>query len=461
MSSLTIALLLLALIGVAAVVLMNLMQAAARERRMREVRRRDVGPAVEPYGVADDADATLGFAALDDGRPPSRGLHEGASAARAVDGAAEARRRSEPRLGELDPDEASGAFVRQQDGSQHEAGERQHPPDSASVHETDRTEDSDWPEPATETPPWSSPTRSPAATAGVSKDPSATSMTAASVLHDGAAATPASKARRHSSLSSIFDCVIELPLSPPMAGERLASMTQALRRVGAKPLIVEAVPAQSRGPEESPPASEPVAAGETYRALRIGVLLANRQGPLNALEYSEFVAIVQSLADGLGALADTPDMAEVIARARDLDSTCAQLDAQIGLNVDAPEPVSPSQWAALAREADLVERGSHRYVRVGPQGEVVFAMAAADAANRVSFLLDVPRSERHLDGWSAMLACAQQIAADVNGRVVDDGGRPVPAEALSTIARQLTQRYESLAAIGVPAGSALAIRVFN
>ena len=173
------------------------------------------------------------------------------------------------------------------------------------------------------------------------------------------------------------------------------------------------------------------------------------------------MAAVQRIADALGALPDTPDMGEIISRARDLDATCAQLDAQIGLNVDAPEPLSPAQWGALAREAGLLERGSHRYVKSGPQGEVVFTMSAADPANRVSFLLDVPRSDRHLDGWSGMLACAQHIAASVNGRVVDDGGRQIPAEALATISRQLSQRYESLAAIGVPAGSPLAMRVFN
>jgi hypothetical protein len=49
----------------------------------------------------------------------------------------------------------------------------------------------------------------------------------------------------------------------------------------------------------------------------------------------------------------------------------------------------------------------------------------------------------------------------VGGRLVDDGGRPLAESALAQIGRQLVQRYESLEAIGLPAGSALALRVFN
>lgn len=258
-------------------------------------------------------------------------------------------------------------------------------------------------------------------------------------------------------LSSLSDCIVTLVLETPAAGERLIAAVQGIRRAGGKPVLVDGLPAAGHAGSEA----VPLAAGIPFRALRMGVLMANRHGPLNAMEYSEFVAAVQAVAEQLGALADTPDMAEVIARARDLDVTCAQLDAQIGLNVDSPEPLGPAQVAALAGELGLLDRGGHRHAALGPAGELVFTMSLTDSPQRLGFLLDVPRTAEALDGWSAMLGCARDAAARLSGRLVDDAGRPIPLESLDTIARQLAQRYASLDAIGLPAGSALALRVFN
>jgi hypothetical protein len=258
-------------------------------------------------------------------------------------------------------------------------------------------------------------------------------------------------------LSPMCDCIVTLPLETPLPGERLIAATQGIRRAGGKPILVDGLPAGFASEDDA----VPLAAGISFRALRMGVLLANRHGPLNAMEYSEFVAAAQAAADQLATLADTPDMADAIARARDLDATCAQLDAQIGLNVDSPEALGPAQVAALAAELGMVDRGGHRHARLGPGGELVFTMSLTDSPQRLGFLLDVPRTAESLEGWSAMLDCARDVAARLSGRVVDDAGRPIPLESLDTIARQLAQRYASLEAIGLPAGSPLAMRVFN
>ncbi|HQW51107.1 MAG TPA: hypothetical protein PL082_03535, partial [Tepidiformaceae bacterium] len=72
------------------------------------------------------------------------------------------------------------------------------------------------------------------------------------------------------------------------------------------------------------------------------MLLANRNGPLNAMEFSDFAAGVQSLADQLSALATPPEMGPMLARARELDEICASLDAQLGIGVEAAEPLGVS-----------------------------------------------------------------------------------------------------------------------
>ncbi|MFP5406688.1 MAG: cell division protein ZipA C-terminal FtsZ-binding domain-containing protein, partial [Gammaproteobacteria bacterium] len=228
-----------------------------------------------------------------------------------------------------------------------------------------------------------------------------------------------------------------------------------------KPILADGIPADARNTDAQEVEARALAAGVAYRALRMGVLLANRQGPLNAMEYTDFVSAVQSVADPLSSLADIPEMADTIARARDLDATCAQLDAQIGLNVDSPEPLGPAQAGALAADLGLVDRGGHRHVRLGPNGELVFTMSLTGSPQRLGFLLDVPRTAEALDGFAAMVSCAQDAAARLSGQLADDSGRPISNEALGTISRQLRQRYESLEAIGLSAGSPLAMRVFN
>ena len=63
--------------------------------------------------------------------------------------------------------------------------------------------------------------------------------------------------------------------------------------------------------------------------------LANRTGALNEIEYSEFVQKVQAFAEAIGAMADFPDMLEVVARARELDAFAGQHDAQLAVHLRA------------------------------------------------------------------------------------------------------------------------------
>lgn len=263
----------------------------------------------------------------------------------------------------------------------------------------------------------------------------------------GAAASPM--------LSEICDCIVELVPAAPLSGERLLSIAQRFRRAGAKPVAFEA-----RAGEDAD-GFEAVAAGRSYEIARVGVLLANRHGPLNAMEFSEFISAVQTLATTLSAHAEMPAMGTVLARARDLDSTCAQLDVQISVNVEASEAIEPAQLSALAQPLSLVERGSHRYVRQSPSGEPLFSVAFSDSPSRLTFLLDVPRVAAELEPFARMVQAASACARQLGAQLVDDAGKPLTQTSLAQIARQLGQRYESLEAIGLPAGSTLACKVFN
>ena len=75
--------------------------------------------------------------------------------------------------------------------------------------------------------------------------------------------------------------------------------------------------------------------GQRYSAFQAGIQLANRSGALDAIEFSEFVQKLQGFADALGAMLDTPDMADAVARGKELDNFASQHDPQLVITLRA------------------------------------------------------------------------------------------------------------------------------
>jgi hypothetical protein len=279
-------------------------------------------------------------------------------------------------------------------------------------------------------------------------------------------------------LSERTDCVLVLRSPQALEADRVMLLVQDFRRVGAKPVLIEAcssvieqpvAPRVSTGGHPDPkdtlspvePPWQGLVPGQQYRALRMGVLMANRAGPLNAMEFSDFVTRVRQLSERLGCRVVAPDMAGVLSRARVLDAECMRLDAQVGLNVLTEQALSPAQLAGLAAPLAISERGNNRYARLTGQGQIVFSVALSDQPNRLSLLLDVPRVPESLRPWSAMADCARIAAQHLDGKLVDDTGRDLSERAVDQIGLQLAHRYRELDAAGLTAGSAAALRVFN
>lgn len=252
-----------------------------------------------------------------------------------------------------------------------------------------------------------------------------------------------------------LDCIVAFPLPSPVGVERVLSASSALRRAGSKPIAVEVDAGDGRW-------SVPHASLGALRRVRAGVLLANRQSALNAMEFSEFGTAMQALGRALGTgEAPLPDMAPVLEHARQLFDAGARLDAAIGLNVQTPTALSPDELAALALGLGLQERGNNRYTALGDEGEVLFSLALGERAELLTLLLDVPRAPEGAEPWQRMLECARSCAERTGGRVVDDSGRPLSAGDIAEITRQLTLRYQTLSEAGLDAGSVPALRIFN
>ncbi|HYF60565.1 MAG TPA: cell division protein ZipA C-terminal FtsZ-binding domain-containing protein [Burkholderiaceae bacterium] len=252
-----------------------------------------------------------------------------------------------------------------------------------------------------------------------------------------------------------LDCVVAFSPDAPVAAERLLGAISTLRRAGSKPIAIEADTGDGHW-------TVPSAASAPFRRVRAGVLLATRPGPLNAMEFSEFTAAMQTLGRAIGDPdVAMPDMRDVLEHARQLDETCALLDAVIGLNVETPQALSPAELAALAGGLGLVERGNNRFAALGDDGEVLFSLALGDRAEQLTLLLDVPRAPAAAEPWGRMVGCAMLCAERTGGRVVDDVGRPLTEAAAIEVARQLDQRYRRLQEAGLDAGSPAALRVFH
>lgn len=270
---------------------------------------------------------------------------------------------------------------------------------------------------------------------------------------EGVEAVPAEVAEPDPLPDAQVEHVVILEPPAPVNTDRLVALTSSLRHVGSKPVRIEVERLGSHW--------GPLTAGEKAVRIRCSLLLANRQGPLNAVELSDFNAAIESLASKLQAPVSIPDMAPILRNARDLDTLAARLDTQIEVRVELPEAAEPNRVAGVVRHLGLSERGNGRYEAFADSGDSLFTLAFNQTRDQIDFVLDVPRTAEKYEAWEGMVACAQSMAQALGGRLVDSSGRGLSVGMIGTVSRQLARRYAELAQVGLAAGNAAALRVFH
>jgi hypothetical protein len=271
-------------------------------------------------------------------------------------------------------------------------------------------------------------------------------------------------------LDASIDSIAPIALDAPITGELALVHLPSARRAGSKPFYIEGLNTQSHEWE----APEPQ---QRYSEFQAGVQLANRSGPLNQIEFSEFIQKVQTFADAIGGAVDAPDMLTVIGRARDLDafaqSSDAVLTAELRTNGAAWSTGFVQQCAARhgfvagALPGRLVlpgaaERGDPPMLtlNVDPQA------ALADDPNQsvvrsVTLTLDVPQTPEAGEPFAAWHRVANDLAREMDASLVDDDGKPIALQAFAAIGQQLRTLYERMAAHDLAAGSAASRRLFS
>lgn len=264
-----------------------------------------------------------------------------------------------------------------------------------------------------------------------------------------------------------IDCIVPLRLTAPVAGDKVLPLAQRLRRAGSKPVHIEGKPEGGSG-------WELLQNGVRYEELRAAAQLANRSGPLNELEFSEFVTGVQQFADALDASPEFPDMMETVSMARELDGFAAQCDAQLSINVlsdGAPWSANYVQ-AVASQDGLLLSRDGTRFVKLDGKQSPVFMLQFGDTnflrddltykgGQMITLVLDVPVADEDILPFRLMCDYAKSLAERIGGRVVDDGRRPLPESALLAIEKQLMTLYAKLEQAGIPAGSPATRRLFS
>lgn len=275
--------------------------------------------------------------------------------------------------------------------------------------------------------------------------------------------------RRAPKLDALIDAIITLTLESPVTGEFVAQHLPATRRAGSKPFAVEGLDADTG-------TWEPPAPGRRYGELQAGVQLANRGGPLNEIEYSEFVQTIQAMAEGLNARADVPDMLEVVARARELDAMAAPLDAQLSITLRSNGVAWSVGFVQQVVQRQGLVAGAVPGRWVLPNAEEgappmlvlsVDAQAAlsedpqAAAVRECQLSLDVPQTAASVEPFPAWHLLGKKLADDLDATAVDDQGQPITLHAFDAIGTEIDELYRRLEQLGLAAGSPAARRLFS
>jgi hypothetical protein len=264
-----------------------------------------------------------------------------------------------------------------------------------------------------------------------------------------------------------IDCVVPIRLTAPMAGDKLIPHAQKLRRAGSKPVHIEGKP-------EGETTWELLKNGARYEELRAAAQLANRGGPMNELEFSEFVTGVQRFADGIDGAPEFPDMLETVGMARELDAFAAQCDAQLSINIlsdGAPWSANYVQ-AVASQDGLLLSRDGTRFVKLDARQNPVFMLQFGDTnflrddltykgGQMITLVLDVPVADEDILPFRLMCDYAKSLSERIGARVVDDQRRPLPESSLLAIEKQLMTLYAKLEQAGIPAGSPATRRLFS
>lgn len=210
-----------------------------------------------------------------------------------------------------------------------------------------------------------------------------------------------------------------------------------------------------------------------YNQMELGLQLADRGGAVAQDQLDAFCRALYTFAAEAGGAVTCPDKEEALARARELDLFCMNVDVLMGLNVVASESHpftseaihTQASGVGLTLERDGIyharDAGGHSLFTLTNQEETPFPLDGRGLTTQgVTLLFDVPRVANGVNVFDRMTEFGFSLADRLSGRLVDDNGRAVSSDSLNRDRARLQEFYARMDQHDIPAGGARALRLF-
>ena len=264
------------------------------------------------------------------------------------------------------------------------------------------------------------------------------------------AAAVAGRTDAAATLDERIDCIAEIEFPETVEGARAAALGAGLDL--ARAIGCDAFNMAAQGWEG------PVA-GSSYRKVRLGLQLTDRGGPIREADLAAFQRAVEALAAESGATLSWAGSHSPLTHAVELDAFCAEVDVQIGISLVAAATFAETKFRGLAEANGFTREDDGVFRRRNDNGlELISLRQSAPAA--VSLLLDVPRVPREAASFGLMAHCARTLGKGLEARIVDDNQRVLDDAMLAKIGQGVAGIHARMDAAGLPAGGALALRLF-
>lgn len=218
-----------------------------------------------------------------------------------------------------------------------------------------------------------------------------------------------------------------------------------------------------------------VAGAPRFARVRATLQLVNRSGMVSREDLLTFCRAMERCATDVEANVEGPDPEGYVKKAMDLETFCQKADVVVGLNVMAQKsgPFAGTKLRAWAEAAGFQLRPSGAFHLTDEHGLPLIVMESQEnpgflperirtlTTKGVTLLLDAPVVPDGLHAFDRLVGLARNLASTMGGVVVDDNHAGVSDAGLSQIRGTLKKIYEEMDARGIPAGSALAQRLFQ
>ncbi|RPI47435.1 MAG: hypothetical protein EHM59_04405 [Betaproteobacteria bacterium] len=279
----------------------------------------------------------------------------------------------------------------------------------------------------------------------------------------------AAPVQRAEAPASPIDYVCDIEAGEPIPHAALGEFLKAAATIG-KPVSVIGWNARSNDWIALPCAAE-----LALSRIQASLQLADRSGAINRVQLSTMRDLVHQFAEHVGGVSRCPEIDQAAHAAAEIDRFCAQVDISIGFNVipNRAGGFPGTKVRGLLESAGFALESSGRFVLRAEDGTVLMSaeniegealspdrLRAAQVPG-LTLTMDVPRVPGGGRVFDRMIEIGRHLAQALDATVVDDNRARLTDAGINVIRQQLRSVHAAMKAQGIPAGGALAARLFS